>query len=203
MWFEGHGAVGRGITAAMSSRLGPHPARLRRRQPQPGYSDAVHLGAFRTEALRRLGGYRQSSGRSGEAELAWAGTLTEGVWVDPVISSTRAVRDGLGALFSRYRGFGARRLAAVRRHPASISPRDLAVPLLVAGLAALAGRGRRRLLAAYAGVVLLRGAGEVARDPAGGIVLIAALPTIHAGWGFGLLEGAVRMIGGRPAAAAA
>jgi hypothetical protein len=202
MWFEGQGAVGRGIATAMSSRLGPHPARLRRRQPQPGYSDAVHLGAFRTEALRRLGGYRQGCGGSGEAELAWRTTLAEGIWLDPAISTACAVGDGLGALFSRYRRYGARWVAAVRRHPASVSPRDLAVPLLFAGLVGLAGHGRRRLLAVYAGVVLLRGTLEVARDPVGGIVLIAALPTIHAGWGFGLLEGAARMIGGRPAAAA-
>ncbi len=52
----------------------------------------------------------------------------------------------------------------------------------------LSGR-RRQILLAYAAVVLVRAAREVAKDPESAASFAAALPVMHFCWGVGFLRG--------------
>jgi hypothetical protein len=78
----------------------------------------------------------------------------------------------------------------MRKHPSSVSARQLAVPALVL---ALASPWRRPVVAAYAGVVGARALMEVAQEGlTEGLTMGAALPTMHAAWAAGFFEGMVK-----------
>jgi hypothetical protein len=124
--------------------------------------------------------------------------------VDPAIRSTYVNRSTLGAVWRQYHDYGYWKQRMLRLHPRSIKPRQLAAPLLVAGLGAglvaaaaaalgwappaaalpLAGLAGAYLVATVAvALVLGRGAGA-------GVT--AALPlviaTLHVAWGSGFLR---------------
>jgi succinoglycan biosynthesis protein ExoA len=92
---------------------------------------------------------------------------------------------GLARQFFRY---GKSRAATVRKHPASIAPRQLAAPLLLVGLLS---RWRRLVAAAYA-IALGSEAIRTARRyrPFGAGFALAA-PVMHLSWGAGFLIGLV------------
>ncbi|MGH9171787.1 MAG: glycosyltransferase family 2 protein [Acidimicrobiales bacterium] len=186
--FSASNARQRGIAAAMTSRLGAGPAAFRRQGGDPRFVDTVYLGVFWTEGLRELGGYDEVFGGNEDAELNHRASRAGGVWLDPSIISSYAVREGYRPLFSQYRRYGLARAGTMRKHPASISPRQLAVPLLVAGVAS---PWRKQVLVAYATAVLGRAAVEAITDPAAAPVMAAALPTMHFGWAAGLAEALV------------
>jgi glycosyltransferase involved in cell wall biosynthesis len=186
MGYEAHGAGQRGIVAAMTSRLGAGPAAFRREGGDPRHVDTVYLGAFRAETIRRIGGYDEWSGGNEDAELAWRAQQVGGVYLDPSIKSIYLGREGLRPLARQFYRYGTNRARTIRKHPGSLSYRQLAVPGLFVGLAS---PWRRQVLAAYVSMVLGRGAVELARDPASVPTLVAALPTMHAAWGLGFLRG--------------
>jgi hypothetical protein len=64
--------------------------------------------------------------------------------------------------------------------------RQLAAPALVLGM--LSGR-RRQIVVAYASVVLVRAAREVAKDRESAASFAAALPVMHFCWGVGFIRG--------------
>lgn len=176
----------RGIAAAMMSRVGAGPAEFRRLGGEPRYVDTVYLGAFRREVVERLGGYDERSGGNEDAELAFRSRAAGGVYLDPAIVSTYAVREGLRPLARQFYRYGRNRARTVRKHPASLSARQLAVPLLAAGLVS---PWRRKVLGAYGAVVLGRAALEATRDPGAAPSLLLALPTMHVAWGAGFARG--------------
>jgi len=177
----------RGIRAAMTSRLGAGPAQFRREQGGGRFVDTVYLGAYRMETMRRLGGYDELFGGNEDAEFAWRAQRAGGVYLDPDISSTYAVREGFGPLWRQFRRYGRARAITIRKHPRSLSPRQLAVPALVLGLLS---PWRRPVVAIYGAVVVTRALLEVAReDLVAGSVLAGALPVMHAAWAVGFLEG--------------
>ena len=192
MRYEAHGAPQRGIVAAMTSRVGAGPAAFRREGGQARYVDTVYLGAFRAETIRRIGGYDEWSGGNEDAELAWRAQPYGGVYLDPAIKSYYLGRDGLGALASQFYRYGRNRARTVRKHPGSLSYRQLAVPALLLGLAS---PWRRQVLGAYVAIVLARGAVELTRDPAATPTLLVSFPTMHAAWGLGFLRGIVSNMG--------
>jgi succinoglycan biosynthesis protein ExoA len=177
----------RGIRAAMTSRLGAGPAQFRREQGEGRFVDTVYLGAYRVETVRRLGGYDELFGGNEDAELAWRARKAGGVYLDPAIASTYAVREGLGPLWRQFRRYGRARAITIRKHPRSLSARQLAVPALVVGLLS---PWRRPVAVAYGTLVLARALMEgVQDDPAAGAVLAGALPVMHAAWAVGFAEG--------------
>ena len=117
------------------------------------------------------------------------------MYLDPSIKSFYLGRDGLGPLARQYYRYGHNRGRTIRKHPASLSPRQLAVPALCLGLAS---PWRRPVLAAYSALVLGRGALELTRDPPAVPTLLAALPAMHAAWGLGFLRGIVGPVGAQP-----
>lgn len=178
--------VERGIAAAMTSRLGGGPAEFRRQPCSPRFVDTVYLGAFHRDVVAGLGGYDEEFGGNEDAELAFRARSAGGVYLDPAIVSTYAVRDGLAALASQYYRYGRARAGTVRKHPSSLSPRQAAVPLL---LLALASPWRRPALLAYLASVAGRASLELGRDPAAALSMAAALPTMHGAWGIGFVRG--------------
>ncbi len=201
MRYEAHDARQRGIVAAMTSRLGAGPAAFRREGGDPRYVDTVYLGAFRASTIGEIGGYDEWSGGNEDAELAWRGQSFGGVYLDPSIKSYYLGRDGLGPLARQFYRYGHNRARTIRKHPDSLSWRQLAVPALFLGLVS---PWRRQVLAAYVAVVLGRGALELTRDPPAVPTLLAAFPTMHAAWGLGFVRGIVKKVGalGPPSASA-
>jgi glycosyltransferase involved in cell wall biosynthesis len=189
MRYAASGPVQRGIAAAMTSRLGAGPAAFRRVRRGAGFVDTVYLGTFRTEMIRRLGGYDEWFGGNEDAELNHRCRDAGGVWLDPEIRSSYAVREGLRALFKQFRRYGRARATTIRKHPRSLSIRQLAVPALVVGLAS---PWRRKVLAAYVSIVFARGAAEARRDLPASPAFAVALPVMHAAWAVGFAEGVLR-----------
>lgn len=194
MRYEADDARQRGIVAAMTSRIGAGPAAFRREGGEPRYVDTVYLGAFRASTIRKIGGYDEWSGGNEDAELAWRAQRFGGVYLDPSIKSYYLGRDGLGPLARQFYRYGHNRARTIRKHPGSLSWRQLAVPALFLGLVS---PWRRQVLAAYMAVVLGRGALELTRDPPAVPTLLAAFPTMHAAWGLGFVRGIVRKVGAR------
>jgi glycosyltransferase involved in cell wall biosynthesis len=194
MRYEAHDARQRGIVAAMTSRFGAGPAAFRREGGEPRYVDTVYLGAFRAGMIRDMGGYDEWSGGNEDAELAWRAQRFGGVYLDSSIESVYLGRDGLGPLARQFYRYGHNRVRTIRKHPASLSWRQLAVPALFVGLAS---PWRRPVLAAYVAIVLGRGAIELTRDPPAVPTLLAAFPTMHAAWGLGFVRGIVTPVGTR------
>lgn len=189
MRFTAEGPLQRGIAAAMCSRLGAGPAQFRREGGEARLVDTVYLGAYRLEWIRGVGGYDEDFGGNEDAELNHRARAAGGVWLDPAIRSTYAVREGLQALWRQYRRYGRARAGTMRKHPRSIAPRQLAVPVLVVGLLSPA---RRCVLTVYLAAVLGRAAFEGLRDPPAAPVLVVALPVMHAAWALGFFERLLR-----------
>ena len=133
----------------MTSRLGAGPAAFRREGGEPRYVDTVYLGAFRASTIREIGGYDEWSGGNEDAELAWRAQRFGGVYLDPSIRSYYLGRDGLGPLARQFYRYGHNRARTIRKHPGSLSWRQLAVPALFVGIAS---PWRRPVLAAYAAI---------------------------------------------------
>lgn len=189
MKFSAEGAVQRGIRAAMTSRIGAGPAAFRRQLSAPQFVDTVYLGAFRTDTVRALGGYDEWFGGNEDAELNFRAQHAGGVYLDPAIRSRYAVREGFAALWRQFRRWGTARAVTIRKHPASLSGRQLAVPALLIGVLT---PWRRFFLSAYIGLVAGRAALEARRDPWAAPAMLVALPTMHVAWGIGFLTGIPR-----------
>jgi glycosyltransferase involved in cell wall biosynthesis len=192
MRYEAENARQRGIVAAMTSRLGAGPAAFRREGGHPRFVDTVYLGAFRASTVREMGCYDEWSGGNEDAELAWRARGFGGAYLDPSIKSFYLGRDGLRPLARQFYRYGHNRARTIRKHPGSVSYRQLAVPALFVGLAS---PWRRQVLTAYAAVVLGRGALELASDPPAVPTLLAAFPTMHLAWGLGFARGIVKAVG--------
>ncbi|HTW97646.1 MAG TPA: glycosyltransferase family 2 protein [Acidimicrobiales bacterium] len=176
----------RGIAEAMSSKLGGGTARFRRQSPEPGPVDTVYLGAYRKSVVLSLGGYDESFGGNEDAELAWRLRAAGGAYLDPSIRSTYSVRGSLAELFGQYFRYGTARARTLRKHPDSISPRQLAVPALLLGIAS---PWRRYVLGCYGTALVARTARLARRDLRAAPSFLVAIPLMHAGWAVGLLRG--------------
>lgn len=185
----------RAIAYAMASPLGAGDARYRIGGP-PGPTDTVYLGVYRREAIEQAGGFDETLVRNQDYELNWrlrqAGLV---VWFDPHLSVDYLPRQSLRGLWRQYFDYGRWKREVLRRHPGSLRWRQLAPPLLVAGvagsllLAALAGDWRWLLApAAYAGALAAAGAVQAVRERSPlPLLLPVVLPVMHLAWGIGFL----------------
>lgn len=177
--------VRRGIAAAMRSRLGAGPARFHV-GGRPGPVDTVYLGAYRRDVARRAGGYAPDLAVNEDAEFAHRMARFGPVWFDPSIRSTYVPRGSLGRVARQFYRYGRGRAATVKRHPRNLRARQLAAPLLVAGLLS---PWRRPVATVYGAGVVARSLLELARDPAATPAFTAALPVMHLSWGAGFWLG--------------
>ncbi|MEX2099923.1 MAG: glycosyltransferase family 2 protein, partial [Acidimicrobiia bacterium] len=107
----GEGWQQRGISAAMTSRLGHGPARFHVGGPA-GWTDAVYLGAYRRELALEVGGYDEGDCNE-DAEFAIRMRRHGGIWFDPSIRSTYVPRDSLSALARQFYLYGRARSLTV------------------------------------------------------------------------------------------
>lgn len=199
----------RAVALAMTSRLGAGGARYRV-GGAAGPVDTVYLGVFRREALAAAGGFDESLMRNQDYELNFRlRDRGETVWFDPALAAGYRPRGSPAALARQYYDYGYWKRIVLRRHPASLRPRQLAAPLLAlalaasvaaaAGAAALAAAGvssaaalGTAAAAAPAGYAALLAAGAAAvgiarRARAETLLLPAAWATMHVSWGAGFL----------------
>jgi hypothetical protein len=148
----------------------------------------VYLGAYRRAVIAALGGYDEWSGGNEDAELAFRAQSRGGVYLDPAITSTYVVREGLRPLARQFYRYGRNRARTIRKHPTSILARHLAAPALVVGLLS---PWRKIIFSVYAAALLARATAEAPKDPAATPFFIASLPTMHIAWGAGFFNGLV------------
>jgi succinoglycan biosynthesis protein ExoA len=185
---QGHGWLGQGIAAAMTSRFGVGPARFHVGGP-PGWVDTVYLGAYPTALALKVGGYAEDVGVNEDAEFAIRMGPHGGVRFEPSIRSTYTPRGSLRAVTRQFYRYGRSRAATVRRHPGSIAPRQLVAPLFLAGLVS---PWRRPVLGAYAAVLAVAAADQARRAPRAVPGLVVTLPAMHLPWAAGFWRGIAR-----------
>jgi len=179
------GLMEESIAAAMASPVGAGPARFHR-SGTAGWVDTVYLGAYRTATARAAGGYAEDVGVNEDAEFAIRMSDHGGIWFDPTIRSTYTPRDSLASVARQFYRYGRSRAATVRRHPASLAPRQLVAPALVLGLLS---PWRRYVAGGYLALVLGWGAAGARRGRP--VTAGAVLPAMHLPWGAGFLVGLV------------
>lgn len=206
---EGTNDFERAVARAMTSKFGVGGASFHV-GGEAGPALTVYLGCFRRSALERVGGYDESMERAQDWEMNLRIRETGGVvWFTPGLRVTYRPRRTIKALARQYHDYGRWRREVVRRHPDTLSPRYLAAPVAVAGVAAgvaLMGVG---LVAREPWLIALGAAAPVgyavlnmgaslhsassqpkatAREAA---LLPAVFATMHGSWGAGFLRGGV------------
>jgi cellulose synthase/poly-beta-1,6-N-acetylglucosamine synthase-like glycosyltransferase len=199
-WCEvhGRGGWGRAVAAALASPIGVGNPRLWRRPREHRRLDVetVPFGCFRTETLRRVGGWDPSLVRNQDFELNHRLRADGGrIVFDPDVWFVYRPRESLSAVWRQYRQFGEWKAVVLAAAPRSLRPRQLApLGLLATAAAAVAGPGRRparMLLGSYA----LATASEAARLRNWRVAPV--LVTIHAAWASGFVASAVRQAASR------
>jgi succinoglycan biosynthesis protein ExoA len=142
--------------------------------------DTVYLGAYRREALVRVGGFDERFTTNQDAELNERLRRAGGtVLLDPMLEVGYLPRTSVRALARQFRAYGRGRRATARRHPGSLRARQLAAPVLVASLAGSVG-----LVAV--GAVLGAMSGSTS-GPAGGALDWTLVPFVLTAGGYGSL----------------
>lgn len=197
----GRGYVDRAIALAYQSRFAAGDAAFRYADDER-WVDTVYLGAWRTETLRRLGGMNESWLVNEDYELNYRLRREGGkILLTPAIRSRYWVRPSLRALARQYFRYGMWRVRTLATHLGSLRWRQLAAPLLVAGLVGSAllvpsaPRVALGLPAFYLAACVVASVASARRHDAG-IRFLPVLPvifaTIHLSWGTGFLVGLVR-----------
>ena len=193
------------IARAFQSRLGSGGA-ASRRVAFSGPVDTVYLGAWRREALLKLGGFDESLVRNQDDELNLRIVRSGGVvWQSADICSTYTPRGSFTALFRQFHQYGYWKVPVIRKHRLPASPRHLAPFAFVAGLAvlavlapwsmlaraALAGVLAVYALAALANAALLARTPHRLRDTLG---IAGAIACMHLGYGLGFGRALVEVL---------
>jgi succinoglycan biosynthesis protein ExoA len=202
----------RAVARAMTSTLGIGAAPFHLGGPA-GPADSVYLGVFRREVLDRLGGYDEHFARAQDWELNHRiRAAGETVWFTPSLVVTYRPRSSLRALAGQFFRTGQWRREVIRRHPATVSARYLAAPVVTVaisagGLAGLLGmlRGSRWLVLGWL-VPAGYGAGAIVAGLADSkdlpwrvrLWLPVVLATMHLSWGAGFVVGPEHAITGNP-----
>ena len=98
-------------------------------------TDTVYLGAWRKTTLLQLEGFDESCNINEDYELNYRIRKAGGkVYFTPAIQSHYYGRQTLKLLAKQYFSYGKAKTKTLRRHPASVRPRQLVAPLFVAGL---------------------------------------------------------------------
>jgi glycosyltransferase involved in cell wall biosynthesis len=198
---EGVTPFERAVACAMTSKLGVGSASFHV-GGEEGPAPTVYLGAFRRDALDRVGGYDESMVRAQDWEMNHRIIESGGlIWFTPRMRVTYRPRSTVKALSRQYLEYGRWRREVVRRYPETLSARYLAAPVAVVGVAAGTAAG---LVAAAGGPAWLRAGwlaplGYAALVTAGGVAaargegaevavrMPLVLATMHGSWGTGFL----------------
>lgn len=185
-----------------------------------GPADTVYPGLFRRDALAAAGGWDETLPRNEDYELNWRLRRDGGtVWFDPALAVDYRPLGSVPALARQYYGYGRWKAVVLARHPRSLRARQLAAPVLVAGLAASAGLAAAAGLAPWispesaAGLAWLAAAGPLCylslllaasaviglrRRRADAVLAPLVAATIHLAWGTGFFAGLPSALRGAP-----
>lgn len=176
-------------------------------RPERTEVDNFYCGAFRPVAFERAGLFDETLVRNQDDELNFRIRKAGGqLMLDPAIRSEYFPRGSFRGLARQYYQYGVWKIPVMLKHQRVLSGRSMAPAALVAsvlllGLAATRSSGARRLLAAetglYATAATAFAAQSIARrrEPARLLPrVVASFPTMHLGYGVGLIAGIVRTI---------
>jgi succinoglycan biosynthesis protein ExoA len=159
-----------------------------------GPADTVYLGAFRRQALDRVGGYDRRYARAQDWEMNHRIRETGGlVYFTPRMRVTYRPRATVPALARQYFLYGRWRRVVARSHQGTINARYLAAPAMVVGVggSTLLGLAWSPALAVPAAYVLATaGAGlAISRDEDWPVRMRVpgVLAVMHWSWGLGFL----------------
>lgn len=206
------GAISRAVALALASWLGRGGSRkwnddldsAEERELDSG----VFGGVWRRDTVLEAGGWDERWPINQDSEMA--SRLLQGgarLVCVPEMAGYYVPRDSLSALLRQYYRYGFFRARTFRRHPQSMRRSHLIPPSLALALigAAVGPRPLRRAsrlgLASYSLAIATTAVSTSARAPGreDGALLLAVLPAMHFGWGFGTLAGMLRF--GLPVAA--
>ncbi|MEX0609426.1 MAG: glycosyltransferase family 2 protein [Balneolaceae bacterium] len=124
-----------GISLAVKSFLGNGGAKYMD-ETYEGYADTVFLGCFRTEDLRKIGGFntKNITNQDSELNLRLIETFGDSVYVSPKIKSWYYPRDTYLKLFKQYFRYGRGRFLTNVLHPKSSPIRGLTPFLFICAL---------------------------------------------------------------------
>jgi succinoglycan biosynthesis protein ExoA len=183
------------VACAMNSPFGNGGAAYRR-GGRSGPVDTVYLGVFRADALAMVGGFDGSFITNQDAELNERLRRAGGtVFLDAGLAVGYAPRSNVRALARQFFHYGRGRAATVRRHAGSLSPRQLAAPLLVVTLfvALVIVPWTSVPIAAWAGgygsLLVIASVTSGPGGPRRAVQVALALATMHLAWGVGFLTG--------------
>jgi succinoglycan biosynthesis protein ExoA len=197
--------AGRAIAAAMSSRFGVGNSRYHYATSEVEV-DHLPFGAYPVGLLRDVGGWDESLVANEDYELDYRLRLRGGrLLLDPSVVIDWHCRQSVPELYRQYVRYGKGKADVAMLHPASLSARHTAAPMLVAWLTLAALRVRRHpaqaalMLAPYAaGVAVATGrTRRTLEDDGDWIHLPGAFAAMHVGWGYGFWAGLIRGLGRR------
>lgn len=204
--------VSRAIVAAHLSPFGIGVAKFRRNGAE-GWAATVWNGCYWRHVVDQVGPMREDLPRHEDNDFnARVRALGYGVWVTSAAHAYYRPRETLGGLWRQYRGNGQGIAKTLFENPAAVGPHHFAPSILVSALATLAALAPAwsaaawaltALLAVYGAALLLAtGLAAFRRDGVEEhesvswlslLALPAALATLHMAYGFGTLEGLLRL----------
>lgn len=204
----GHGPAGRAIAAVMGSKFAQGNSVYHYGQ-EAQTVDHIPFGAYPVALARALGGWSETQLVNEDFEfdyrLRQAG---HELLFDPLIRIDWDCRQQVGDLFKQYLRYGEGKVQTLQTHPESLAVRNLAAPILVAGLAGgsvLLAPRRTRVLGLVAWLSYLAVLGLGYRDVAPKVDkgerrwILPAFASIHIGWGLGVWRALWRSRSGRAA----
>lgn len=200
----GRTPAGRAVAAAMASRFGVGGSTYHYGEREQ-VVEHVPFGAYPVALARQLGGWDERLRVNQDFEFDHRVRQSgHELLFDPRLAIDWECRQSLGELYAQYRRYGRGKVSVAAKHPASLRPRHLAAPALVASwaTAALLVPHRPRLAG---GVVLpyvlaLAGASALTArrlDQPARAAVPGAFVAMHAGWGIGFWSGLARLGGDR------
>ncbi|MBE2270890.1 MAG: glycosyltransferase family 2 protein [Anaerolinea sp.] len=196
--------MGQAIAAAGKSPFAVPTAFHVSQRAQP--TDTVYMGAWQRSIFDQVGGFDERFAINEDYELNFRIRQAGGtIYFSPDIRSQYYGRQTLRALAKQYFRYGQWKVQTLRKHPASVRPRQVVAPLFVAALiggAALSFVSRVFLILFVMGICLYQFLNSAAAYKttrrAGGASwwrVMLVFWTIHLAWGSGFWVGLTREIG--------
>ena len=203
----GHTAMERAVACALDGPFGGAHWTKNGGRPERTEVDNFYCGAFRPVAFEQAGLFDETLVRNQDDELNYRIRQSGGrLILDPAIRSEIVPRGDFRGLARQYYQYGVWKIPVMLKHQRVLSGRSLAPAGLVASLILLAlvatrSSKARGLLAAetglYAGAATAFAAQSIRRRGETARLLprvVASFPTMHLGYGIGLIAGIVRTI---------
>ena len=203
------GAVSRAVALALASPLGRGASRKWSEDARDGDERELDTGVFggvwRRSTLLAAGGWDERWPINQDSEMAARFLArSERLVCVAEMAGHYVPRDSLPGLARQYLRYGFYRARTFRAHPGSMRASHLIAPVLALAAAGSIAAPRRLRVPARAGVCVYLAAVAASAVRTRGstrerATLLAVLPTMHLGWGFGTLAGMFRF--GLPIAA--